>query len=109
MAIAAVWVINGLYCKVLSGVPRHEMIVARILGESHAFLIVKTIGVLEILMAVWVLSRMKSRFCALFQIFIVATMNILEFILAPDLLLFGQLNLFVAVLFMGVVYFNEFC
>jgi hypothetical protein len=34
--IAAVWLINGLVCKVLNLVPRHREIVARILGDNHA-------------------------------------------------------------------------
>jgi len=32
--IAAVWLVNGLFCKVLHLTPRHERIVARILGEG---------------------------------------------------------------------------
>ncbi len=30
--IAAVWIANGLFCKVLNLVPRHQEIVARIIG-----------------------------------------------------------------------------
>lgn len=33
--IAAVSLINGLFCKVLNLVPRHRQIVAEILGEDH--------------------------------------------------------------------------
>ena len=108
IGIASVWLVNGLFCKVLNLVPRHEMIVARILGDTYSVLATKTIGVLEIFMAVWVVSRIKTRWCALFQIFTVAVMNIIEFILAPDLLLFGQVNGVVAAFFIVVVYLNEF-
>lgn len=106
--IASVWLINGLFCKILNLVPRHELIVARILGESHAVLITKTIGVLEVLMAVWVLSRIKPRWCAIFQMIVVAVMNFIEFVRAPDLLFFGHLNAAVAAVFIGVVFLNEF-
>ena len=34
--ISLVWLVNGLYCKVLNFVPRHQLIVARILGEDFA-------------------------------------------------------------------------
>jgi hypothetical protein len=34
--IAIVWLINGLFCKVLHFVPRHELIVGRIPGDGHA-------------------------------------------------------------------------
>ncbi len=33
-AIASVWLVNGLFCKVLNWVPRHQFIVARILGKN---------------------------------------------------------------------------
>lgn len=106
--ISIVWFLNGLFCKVLNLVPRHQMIVAKILGEEHSSLLIKVIGILEILMAVWFLSRIKSRWCTYTQIAIVTTMNIIETILAPDLLLFGRLNLFFAFLFIVVVYWDEF-
>ena len=39
---------------------------------------------------------------------IVAAMNIIEFFLVPDLLLFGKINSLVALFFIAVIYFNEF-
>ena len=59
-------------------------------------------------MAVWILSGIKSRFCAITQIVIVAVMNILEFILVPDILLWGKFNAVFALIFMLTVYYNEF-
>ncbi len=107
-AIAAVWLVNGLYCKVLNGVPRHEQIVARILGPEHASVLTKVIGVSEVLMAVWIVSRIRPRWCSTTQMLLVATMNTLEIVLAPDLLLFGRLNGLYALLFIGVVYYHGF-
>ena len=106
--IAAVWFANGLLCKVLNLVPRHQEIVSEILGSEYAALLTRMIGMSEILMAVWVLSYFKSRFCSVAQMFIVAMMNILEFILVPDLLLFGRLNSVIALIFIFVVYYHEF-
>jgi hypothetical protein len=88
--------------------PRHQEIVARILGEEDAWLITKFIGVAEVLMTFWILANIQRRFCAILQMSIVAVMNILEFALAPDLLLFGKLNLVFAFLFIVVIYVNEF-
>jgi len=34
--IAIIWLLNGLFCKVLNLVPRHQEIVARILGSTHS-------------------------------------------------------------------------
>lgn len=106
--ISLVWLVNGLFCKVLNFVPRHEQIVARILGTDFSHLLTRTIGFLEILMFVWILSGKKSRLCTVIQIIIVLTMNVIEFILAPDLLLFGKANLLLAFAFIGVVAIYEF-
>lgn len=106
--IATVWIVNGLFCKVLNLVPRHEQIVARILGNDYSRVLTILIGLSEIAMAIWVLSKFKSKLNAVAQIVIVGLMNALEFILAPDLLLWGKLNSLFALLFILVVYFNEF-
>lgn len=106
--IATVWIANGLFCKLLNLVPRHQEIVARILGNEHAALLTKAIGISEILMAVWILSGIATRLNAITQIIIIATMNILEFILVPDLLLFGRFNLLFAFLFILLIFYNEF-
>lgn len=103
-----VWFINGLICKVLNLVPRHEQIVSRILGNDNSRLLTILIGLSEITMAVWVLSEFKKRFCAITQIIVIGIMNTLEFILVPDLLLWGRLNSLFALLFMLLIYFNEF-
>jgi uncharacterized membrane protein YphA (DoxX/SURF4 family) len=106
--IATVWLINGLFCKVLNFVPHHQEIVARILGNDHSRTLTILIGVSEIIMAVWILSGFKSRLNAITQIIIVASMNILEFILVPDLLLWGHYNSLFAFIFILLIYFNEF-
>jgi len=106
--IALVWFINGLFCKVFNMAPRHMAIVARILGEEFAGMLTKSIGVLEILMALWILSKIQQRLCVLSQIIIILSMNLLEFFLAPDLLLFGRLNLAVAIFLVSVIATNEF-
>lgn len=106
--IAFVWLINGLYCKLLGFTPRHEEIVSRILGGEHAGVLTKTIGAAEIGMAIWILSGIAPRLNAATQIIIIALMNILEFFLAPDLLLFGRTNALVAFIFIALIYVNEF-
>lgn len=106
--IALVWLANGLLCKVLNLVPRHQQIVGRILGETHAGLLTKLIGVSEILMAVWIISGIKSRLNAVAQMLIIAIMNCIEFVLAPDLLLWGKANSAFAFMFIALIYYNEF-
>jgi hypothetical protein len=103
-----VWLLNGLVFKVLDLVPRHQQIVASILGYEYARQFTILIGIAEVVMAAWVLSRFRSGLCAIAQITLVATMNVLEFILVPELLLWGRLNALFALLFIGVVAYAEF-
>lgn len=106
--IAIVWIVNGLFCKVLNLVPRQEQIVARILSYKHSSLLTILIGISEIIMAAWILSGYRKKLNAIAQITVISAMNILEFILVPDLLLWGKLNSLFAFIFILIVYFNQF-
>ncbi len=106
--IASIWIANGLFCKVLNLVPRHQQIIENILGNEHSRLLTIAIGFLEILMAIWILSNYKTRLNAIVQIIMIATMNTLEFFLVPDLLLWGRFNAIFAFILILVVYLNEF-
>jgi uncharacterized membrane protein len=108
ICIAVVWVVNGLFCKVLNLVPRHEQIIGRILGDTHSRPLAVLIGLSEIGMAIWILSRISPRMNAIAQIVTVATMNTLEFILVPDLLYWGKMNSIFAFMFILTIYFSEF-
>jgi DoxX-like family len=106
--IASVWFINGLFCKVLNGVPRHQLIVANILGDQYARLFTLLIGFSEMIMAAWILSRKWKKLNAISQMLIVAIMNTLEFLLVPDLLLWGKANAVFALIFIGMIWYNQF-
>ena len=106
--IAAIWVANGLFCKVLDLVPRHEQIVARILGDEYSGTLIILIGISEILMAVWIISRIKTKLNAIAQILVIGSMNTLEYILAPDMLMWGQFNSLFAFILILAIAFNEF-
>ncbi|HIB37240.1 DoxX-like family protein [Mesonia sp.] len=106
--IAIVWLINGLVCKILNFVPRHTEIVAEILGDEYSRTLTILIGILEVIMALWVISKFKSRLNAIIQITAVMAMNVLEFILVPNLLLWGKFNFLFALLFVFIIYLNEF-
>jgi DoxX-like family len=101
--IIIVWLSNGLFCKVLNLVPRHQQIVAKILSLNNYHS-----RIITITMAIWILSRFKTKLNAIAQIIIIATMNAMEFVLAPDLLLWGKTNSLFALLFIVFIYFNEF-
>lgn len=110
--IALVWLLNGLFAKVLNFVPRHEQIVQTIFQDifdaEFSFYLTKAIGISEIILAIWILSGYKSRLTAILQVVLVMTMNIIEFILVDDLLLFGKWNIILATLFFIFIYWNEF-
>ena len=106
IAIGLVWFINGLICKVLGLTPRHEEIVAQILGQDYASIFTVMIGSSEVVMAIWVWSRKWLKFITYTQIGLVLTMNILETIIAPNLLLWGNLNIIWASMFCLVVWFH---
>lgn len=103
-----IWLVNGLFCKILDLVPRHQQIVAEILGETYAKSLTIAIGVGEVLMAIWIISRKFAQLSAITQILLIVTMNILEFILAPHLLLWGRLNIVFALCLAALVYYQGF-
>ncbi|OPC22249.1 hypothetical protein BAX95_16855 [Elizabethkingia meningoseptica] len=107
-SIAAVWLVNGLFCKVLDFVPRHREIVTNIIGHEYSKSLTIIIGFAEILMAVWILTGWKSRLNAITQSIVIATMNIMEFILVPHLLLWGRFNIVFASMLIVLIIYNEF-
>jgi len=107
IGISLVWFINGLYCKILGMVPRHEQIVAFILSAAHAHTFTICIGIAEVITAIWVLSRRWLKLCTYSQIMVVAVMNVLEALLVPQLLLYGYGNLFFAAIFILIVWAHK--
>lgn len=105
---ALVWVVNGLLCKIFNLVPRHQLIVERILKTDEPRLFTIIIGIAECFMGVWIILNYKQKLSAMLQIITIATMNIIEFILAPDLLLWGKFNALFAFLFILLIYYTEF-
>lgn len=106
--IAAVWIINGSYAKILNQVPRHTEIVSQVLGDGWARPITVSIGFGEVALGAWVLLGRKPRETAVLQIGLVSTMNVLEAVRARDLLLFGRLNALYAAGFCAAVYAHGF-
>lgn len=108
LSFALVWFVNGFYCKILGLVPRHEFIVAKILGFDYAQQFTIAIGMAEVIMGFWILSGYKAKLNAVTQITVVLVMNIIETLVVPELLLWGSMNLFFAILFIILIFINEF-
>lgn len=106
--IALIWFINGLFCKVLNLVPRHQSIVSEITSSQYSKELTITIGILEICMSLWILSKIQPKLNASIQIGIIALMNITELKMAPDLLLWGKYNSVFALILIMFIYLNNF-
>ena len=105
--IALVWLVMGLGCKVMGWEPRHEEIVARILGADLAPTLIILIGLSEVGMALWIISGLYAKICAWTQMILVAVMNVMEITLTRDLLLFGWMNGLVAAAFIALIFFTQ--
>ena len=69
LALASLWLHQGLWAKILGRDPSHREIVARMPGmkASTARVATTAIGVVEVCMAAWVLSGRRPRACAAAQ------------------------------------------
>ena len=85
--IGSVWVFHGLYSKILNGIPRHRMIVGKILGATNAGIATKTIGLLEVILGVWAFTGLHPVPCAVVQTAAIVAMNTLEISLAGEFLI----------------------
>jgi len=87
IVIGSVWVFHGLYSKILNGIPRHRLIVGKILGAANAGIATKTIGLLEVLVGLWAFTGWQPVGCAVMQTAAIVAMNTLEILLAGELLI----------------------
>ncbi len=77
LAISAVWLYEGLWCKVLGRMPSQAEVVAAVprLGPRFGAAFLKLLGVFEIALAVWVLSGVAPAACAIVQAALLVTLN----------------------------------
>jgi len=87
IVIGSVWVFHGLYSKILDRIPRHRLIVGRILGNERALSATRVIGILEVLLGLWVFIGWQPFACASVQTIALVSMNFLEILLARELLI----------------------
>jgi uncharacterized membrane protein YphA (DoxX/SURF4 family) len=76
-SIALVWLYEGLWCKILGGVPRQAEVLAAapFIGPAAARLALIALGLAECGIAVWVLSGRRMRQAALVQTVLLILMN----------------------------------
>jgi hypothetical protein len=78
--VASVWLVHGLYNKLLHGSPRHLLIVQSVpgLGGDVGQYVLAFVGVAEVVLAAWVLSGRAPFACAAMQTVGLLSMNVVE-------------------------------
>ena len=77
LAVAMVWLYEGLWCKVLGG-SRHELEVvqaAPLFAPNLAALFLRAVGVFECALALWVLAGWQPLWAALVQTVLLVSLN----------------------------------
>ena len=77
VAVAAVWLYEGLWCKVLGREPRQLQIVESVprVGPIAGATFLKLLGVAETLLALWALSGVQPFWCAVAQTVLLVVLN----------------------------------
>ncbi|MBP1687069.1 MAG: hypothetical protein H6Q33_3212 [Deltaproteobacteria bacterium] len=77
IAVAAVWLYEGLWCKLLGGIPHQVDVVEAVpfFSRQSALWILRAIGVVECALALWVLSGWQPLLAAGAQTALLVTMN----------------------------------
>lgn len=77
VTIAAVWLYEGLWCKVLGMMPSQLAIVTELPGFSRerAVVVWKSVGAVEIFLGLWVLTGAHPGWCALGEVMLLVVMN----------------------------------
>ena len=77
LAIAAVWLYQGGWCKLIAPNDRHLQVVAGLpgVGPVHARKVLRLVGGIEVALAAWVLSGRAPRTAATAQTALLGAMN----------------------------------
>lgn len=77
VAVAAVWLYEGLWCKLLNGEPRQMRVVEAVprYGPRLGVEFLKLLGVVEVALAIWILTGMAPLVCVIIQTALLVTLN----------------------------------
>jgi hypothetical protein len=76
-AVAAVWLYEGLWCKVLGRAPLQSQVVQAVpgIGPLLGGTFLKLLGVVEVSLALWVISGVAPGLCAIAQTALLVALN----------------------------------
>jgi len=77
-SIAAVWLYEGLWCKVLGRMPSQVQVVEAVpqFGPRFGVAFLKALGVVEVAIAVWVLAAVAPGLCTIVQTVLLVMLNV---------------------------------
>lgn len=77
IAVAAVWLYEGLWCKLLGRVAHQMTVVEAVpkLGPLFGKTFLRLLGSVEVLLGLWVLSGITPGLCAIVQTVLLVTLN----------------------------------
>lgn len=106
IVVASVWLVHGLFNKLLHGSPRHLQIVQSVpgLAGSRGELVLTIVGMCEVGIAVWVVSGSAAIVCASVQTVFLLSMNVVELSVARSLLLWPAGLIPINLAFLGVAW-----
>jgi DoxX-like protein len=88
VAVAAVWLYEGIWCKLLGGEPNQARVVGAVpqLGPRFGAPFLKILGIVEVVLALWVLSRLAPVVCAFAQTVLLVALNTGGLLFARELI-----------------------
>ncbi len=86
--VAAVWLYEGLWCKVLGRAQLEAQVVAKVprFGPRFGQLFLKALGAIEVVLAAWVISGIHPGACAIAQVTLLVVLNVNGLLWARDII-----------------------
>ena len=88
VAVAGVWLYEGLWCKLLRGEPREFEVVKAVprYGARFGVPFLMALGVVEVAIGAWVLSGVAPLYCAITQTLLLVSLNANGLLWARDVI-----------------------
>lgn len=87
-AVAAVWLYEGLWCKVFGRAQLEAQVVAKVpmFGPRFGRSFLKALGVIEVLLAAWVISAIHPGVCAIAEVTLLVVLNVNGLLWSRDII-----------------------